>query len=356
MKTIQFSLQDLVQIISDLNCEGHFDGSIKGIASLDKAQEQELSFLSNPKYKGEVQNTLASVVIVPNEYEGSPRQNQVYLRVPNPSLALALVCWEIEKLLWPQPQSGIHQTAFIHPDAKVDASAFIGPMAIIEAYAVVGKNAQVHAGAYVGEYAKVGAESVLMPQVKLLSYCEVWERVRLHAGAVIGADGYGYEFENGKHHKLPQIGKVVIENDVEIGANTTIDRARFGTTLIGEGTKIDNLVQVAHNVTIGKHCLLMSQSGIAGSTVLEDYVIICGQAGLKEHLKIGKGTIIGAQSGINCHLPPNSKVRGAPPYPYMLAQRIEVLKKRLPELFERVSNLECMLRNDTHSFLANSSN
>ena len=178
-----------------------------------------------------------------------------------------------------------------------------------------------------------------MPHVTIAAECVVKNRVRLHAGVVVGSDGFGYEFVQGRHEKVPQVGRVVIDDDVEIGANATIDRARFSETVVGEGTKIDNLVQIAHNVVIGKHCLICSQVGISGSTTIEDYVVLGGQAGLAGHLTVGKGSKVDGQSGVNSDLPPGSFVKGTPCLPYTLEQRINVLRKRLPDLFRRVDEL-----------------
>ncbi|MEM9227416.1 MAG: UDP-3-O-(3-hydroxymyristoyl)glucosamine N-acyltransferase, partial [Verrucomicrobiota bacterium] len=166
------------------------------------------------------------------------------------------------------------------------------------------------------------------------------DRVRLHAGVVVGSDGFGFETEKGIHQKVPQIGNVVVENDVEIGANSAIDRARFSSTIIGEGTKIDNLVQIAHNVVIGKGCLIVAQAGISGSTVLEDFVIVAGQAGVTGHLKLGKGSVIGAQAGLRSDTDPGGYYRGSPALPAALQHRIDVLSKRMPDLYKRVASLE----------------
>jgi UDP-3-O-[3-hydroxymyristoyl] glucosamine N-acyltransferase len=182
-----------------------------------------------------------------------------------------------------------------------------------------------------------------MPGVTVTTECILKNRVRLHAGVVVGSDGFGYEFVAGRHEKVPQVGRVVIGDDVEIGANSTLDRARFSETIIGEGTKIDNLVQIAHNVVIGRHCLICAQAGISGSTTVEDYVVVGGQAGLAGHLTVGKGSKIDGQTGVNSDLEPGSFVKGSPCLPYNLEQRINVLRKRLPELFRRVDEIATRL-------------
>lgn len=182
-----------------------------------------------------------------------------------------------------------------------------------------------------------------MPGVTVTAECELGRRVRLQPGVVIGSDGFGYEFVKGRHEKVPQVGNVVIGDDVEIGANATLDRARFSRTVVGEGTKIDNLVQIAHNVVIGRHCILCSQVGISGSTTLEDYVVLGGQAGLGGHITIGKGAKAGGQAGITSDVAPGAFVNGTPAIPYMLERRLAVLHQRLPELVKRLDTLEAQL-------------
>jgi len=196
----------------------------------------------------------------------------------------------------------------------------------------------------VGRNAVVGDDCQLMPGVRLYAGTQLGRRVRLHANVVIGADGFGYELVEGRHEKVPQIGIAVVEDDVEIGAGTTVDRARFGRTVVGEGTKIDNLVQIGHNVVVGKHCILCGQVGISGSATLEDYVVLGGQAGVAGHITIGRGVKAGGQTGLNANLAAGASVNGTPALPYLLERRIVVLKQRLPELFHRVDLLEEQVR------------
>lgn len=338
--TINYSQKELEAIIEPLSIEGETKAFITSVASLDKAQKGDLAFLSNLKYKDLVPNSKASMILIGKDYPDHPGPDQVYFRVDNPSHALAKLCIAIERKLWPKPIPGIHPSAVIDSTAQIDPEASIGPLCTISGGARISKDVVLGAGVHIGKDVIVGEGSILMPQVRVLDYCIIGKRVRLHSGTVIGSDGFGYYFDGGKHLKIPQVGNVVIEDDVEIGSNTTIDRARFSQTRIGSGTKIDNLVQIAHNVEIGKHCIIVAQAGIAGSTVLEDYVVLGGQVGIADHIKIGQGTKIGSQSGINHDLEPGSNVRGSPAFSYMLAQRVEVLKRRLPELFKRVGVLE----------------
>ncbi len=324
--------------------EGRVEGSaaqpVSGIAALKQAKVGDLAFLGNLKYKADVAVCGASVILLPEDFQGQPAAGQAFIRLPKPSLALARICREIERLLWPKLPPGIHPTAVVQAGAQVDASAHVGPLCVVEPGAAIGPGTVLQAQVYVGRDARIGPDCWLMPQVSVMEYCALGRRVRLHSGVVIGSDGFGYDTNKGVHEKIPQIGRVIIEDDVEIGASTTVDRARFNETRIGEGTKVDNLVQIAHNVVIGKHCLIAAQVGISGSTTLEDYIVVGGQAGLTGHLHIGAQTMIGAQSGVTHDLDPKSYVRDSPAMPYMIAQKVHVLKSRLPDLFKRVAVLE----------------
>jgi UDP-3-O-[3-hydroxymyristoyl] glucosamine N-acyltransferase len=216
----------------------------------------------------------------------------------------------------------------------------VGPLCVIEEGALVGEGAHLQAQVFVGRNARIGEGCWLMPGVILATECELGRRVRLQPGVVIGSDGFGYEFVRGRHEKVPQVGHVLIGDDVEVGANSTLDRARFSRTEVGEGTKIDNLVQIAHNVIIGKHCLVCAQVGISGSTVLEDYVVLGGQAGIGGHIRIGKGAKAGGQAGITSDVAAGAFVNGNPAIPFQLERRLAILHQRLPDLFKRVDALE----------------
>ena len=337
---VSFTAPDIVAITQPKSTRGATSETIRGLAALADANAGDLTFLGNPKYKGAVAGTRASVVLLPADFVGEPAPGQLFLLVENPSVALARVCARIEQSLWPKPASGIHPTASVAAGAQVAATATIGPLCVIEAGAVIGERAHVQAQVFVGRNAVVGEDSWLMPGVVVAAECVLGRRVRLQSGVVIGSDGFGYEFVQGRHEKIPQVGSVVVGDDVEIGANTTIDRARFSRTSIGEGTKIDNLVQIAHNVFIGRHCLLCAQVGISGSTTLEDYVVMGGQSGTGGHITIGKGVKAGGRAGITSDVAAGSFVNGTPAIPYQLERRLVVLQHRLPELFRRVSSLE----------------
>jgi UDP-3-O-[3-hydroxymyristoyl] glucosamine N-acyltransferase len=337
---VSFSLAEIAAITAPRRTLGATTESVRGIASLSAAAPGDITFLGNPKYKSVVATTRASVVLLPAEFAGSPSPNQVHLYVDNPSVALARLCSRLEQALWPKPAPGIHPSACVARGATIAASATVGPLCVVEAGASVGERAHLQAGVVVGRGASVGDDCWLMPGVVVAAECTLGRRVRLQPGVIIGSDGFGYETVGGRHEKVPQVGTVAIGDDVEIGANSTIDRSRFGRTEVGEGTKIDNLVQVGHNVVIGKHCLLCAQVGISGSVTVGDYVVIAGQAGLAGHLSVGSGAMIAAKTGVKDDIPPKTSVWGTPSLPLLLEQKLVILRNRLPELFKRVDALE----------------
>lgn len=336
-----YSIDRILEILgSDCELVGEYSGSVVGIASLAEADAGDLSFLGNPKYKPAVAHSKASVLLLPHDYDESPQVGQLYIKLKHPSFALALICRDIEQSLLPKPEAGVHTTAYIHPDAQVDPSASIGPFCLVGKGAIIGANVVLESQIHIGQFVEIKPGSYLYPRVVVSDYCVIGERNRLLSGSVIGADGYGYEFMDGAHQRVPQIGNVVTEADVDVGANTTIDRARFGSTLIGQGTKIDNQVQIAHNVRIGKCCLIVAQVGISGSTTLGDGVILGGQVGVAGHLHIGSGVMAAGSTAITSSIEPKQKVRGNPAEPMMLHNRIAVLQRKLPDLFKRFDHLE----------------
>ncbi|HVT72932.1 MAG TPA: UDP-3-O-(3-hydroxymyristoyl)glucosamine N-acyltransferase [Lacunisphaera sp.] len=337
---VAYTPAEIAAITGATRTAGSTSHTIGDIAALAAARPGDLSFLGNARYRSQVADCQASVLLLPLDYDGQPKPGQVYLHVDNPSVALARVCARIEQSLWPQPPAGVHPSAVIAASARVDPTAHVGPLCVIEDGADVGARVVLQASVFVGREARLGEGSWVAAGCVVASYCELGRRVRLQPGVVVGADGFGYEFVQGRHEKIPQIGKVVIEDDVEIGANSTLDRARFSRTVVGEGTKIDNMVQIAHNVVIGKHCILCAQVGISGSTTLEDYVVLGGQVGVGGHITIGKGTKAGGQTGIAFDVPPGSYLNGTPAISYMLERRLQVLHQRLPDLFKRVEALE----------------
>jgi UDP-3-O-[3-hydroxymyristoyl] glucosamine N-acyltransferase len=341
--SITFTPQQVASIIEAVAVEGTRTDPIQGIAALAEASADDLSFLGNLKYSAEVATSRAGVILVPLEFVGVPQTNQVFLRVAKPSFALALICSVLEAKLWPKPPAGVHASAVVALSAVVDPSAHIGPLCVVGENAIIAAGVTLEARCQIGTHAKVGPDSWLKPGVLIGDYCVLGARCRIQPGAIIGSDGFGYEPIDGTIHRIPQIGTVVLEDDVEVGANTTIDRARFSRTVIGRGTKIDNLVQIAHNVRIGRQCLITAQVGIAGSTTLGDHCVLGGQAGVAGHLTLGDRVKLGAQTGLFEDVPADGFMNGTPAVPFGLERRLVVLSRRLPELFKKVDSLAASL-------------
>ena len=325
--------------------EGDGAARVERVAPLEEAGPGAVSFFSNKKYRGAFEASRAAAVIVePGEEVPAGR---TVIRAANPYLAFAKVSTLFNP---PRPAAaGISPQAFVHPTAAVDATAEVMPFAYVGPGAAVGARTTLHPGAHVGEGARVGADCVLYPNVSVRDACVVGDRVILQPGCVIGSDGFGFAFDpqgEGKgprHYKVPQIGNVVVEDDVEIGACTTVDRAALGSTVVGRGAKIDNLVQIAHNVRVGPLSIIVSQVGVSGSTKLGMGVVLGGQAGITGHLTIGDGAKIAAQSGVMEDVEPGAVLLGSPARPRGDAMRIHVSMARLPELVRKVRDLEKQL-------------
>lgn len=309
---------------------------IDGVAGIREARPGDITFIANSRYNVYLQETQASAVICSGETREAPVP---LLIVENPYLAFQRIVRIFRPELY-RPPAGVHPTAVVSAEARLGEGASIGPHAVVESGAVIGARAVVGANSYVGHQAHVGDDTVLYPGVILREECLVGARCLIHPGVVIGGDGFGFAFDQGTYHKIPQVGNVVIGDDVEIGANTTIDRATTHSTKIGDGTKIDNLVQIGHNVEIGRHCIIVAQVGISGSTVLEDYVTVGGQAGLIGHVRIGKGAIVGARSGVSKSVPADTVVSGYPAVRHAFWKRLQAMVQKLPDLFHRTKELE----------------
>jgi UDP-3-O-[3-hydroxymyristoyl] glucosamine N-acyltransferase len=298
-------VDDIVALVGG-RYDGPGDRLIRGAAPLQDATADHISFLGNPRYAPQLRTTKAGAVLVPNEMDGSdPR----FIRVSKPHAALAKVI-----------------ARWFNSPALARG---ISPLASISPTATIGSNVTIGAFVAIGDDVVIGDDTTIYPNVSIYHRCKIGKRCVLHSGVVIGADGFGFATEDGRHHKIPQIGSVRIEDDVEIGANSAVDRAVLGETVIGEGTKIDNLVQIGHNVRIGKHCLIVSQVGIAGSSELGDYVVAAGQSGISGHLKIGNGAQITGGAKVFHDVPDGTKVVGNPAVPFREYARRDVLLRRL---------------------------
>src|ERR1051326_4057222 len=332
------------EIAKQIDGEVLGDSSVEltGFAPADKAKPGDLTFAENQTYFSRAEQSAASAIMVDGQFTSAKK---TLLRVPNARIAFAKVL----PLFFPEPAlaPGIHSSAVVAASAQVDPTAHIGPHCVVGEQARIGEGCVLHGGDHVGANCVVGADTHLFPNVVLYPRTQVGQRVRIHAGAVIGSDGFGYVLDSGAHRKVPQIGYVVIHDDVEIGANTTIDRGALGPTSIGRGTKIDNLVQIAHNVAIGEHCLVVAQAGIAGSTKLGNFVTLAGQVGLAGHLKIGNKVTVAAQSGVMHDIADGEKWFGYPAQPDRQMKRQILAVQQLPELLRRISELEKKLAGAT---------
>jgi UDP-3-O-[3-hydroxymyristoyl] glucosamine N-acyltransferase len=316
---------------------------ITGISDLRSAQPNQVSFLGNAKYESDAVASRAAAILV--SQKDASRFTFTRIVVESPSAAFG----KISALFAPVPirdEPGIHPTAVIAPDAVMGEGVCIQPHAVINAGVRLGARCVVGANSFIGQETTIGDDTRLYPLVMIRERCVIGSRVIIHSGAVIGSDGFGYDFDpkTGRHVKITHTGYVQIDNDVEIGANTTIDRGRFGRTHIGEGVKVDNLVQIAHNVTIGAHSIIVSQTGISGSTSLGRYVTLAGQVGLAGHLTVGDKATITAQSGLNKDVPAGAVLAGHHAIPIRESLKVEALTRRLPELVERLKALEEKMR------------
>jgi UDP-3-O-[3-hydroxymyristoyl] glucosamine N-acyltransferase len=319
----EVTLQEIVAFVGG-TYSGKGDVPIAGVAPLSEATERHISFLANPKYVPQVAGSRAAAILVSNDLEG---ESDRWIRVADPYFAMARVVarWFAER---PAPM-GISRLASISETAKLGTNVVVGPFTSIGDDVVIGDGVTIYPNVSIEAGAHIGEQTIVYPQVSIYCRSIVGRRCIIHSGVVIGADGYGFATHGGRHHKIPQVGIVRIEDDVEIGAGTTIDRAALGETVVGEGTKIDNLVQIGHNVKIGRHCLLVAQVGIAGSTELGDYVVAAGQVGIAGHLKIGKGAQLGAKSAVLDDVADGAKVMGNPAVPFRDFARREVTLKKL---------------------------
>ncbi len=306
-----------------------------GVAPLESAGPDQVSFLTNARYADAAKASRAGAFVAGADAAGLPAP---VLRVRAPQQALV----DLLNLFHPPPTvvPGIHPTAVVAADARIDPTAAIGAHAVVEAGARIGPRTHVAPLVYIGAGVEVGEDCALGPHVALLAGVRLGRRVLVHPGAVLGADGFGFAFDGSQHRKVPQTGGVLVEDDVEIGANTTIDRATFGDTVIRRGTKIDNLVQIGHNVEVGEHSILVAQVGVSGSSRLGRGVVLAGQVGIADHVTVGDGVLVGAQGGVPSSLEAGGKFLGTPARPMLEAKRIMAAETRLPELLRRVRALE----------------
>lgn len=346
-KRLSYHVAEIARIVGG-NISGDSTLLLHGVNSLELAGPEELSYISSPKHFKEAERSRAGCVIAA---EGFSSSTKTVIAVAHPKAAFVKMMW----LFHPEQRSapGAHPTASIDPSARLGQEVSIGPLVTIGKDAVIGDRVRLSPGVVVGDGVRIGADTVLYPNVTLYHHVVIGARVIIHAGSVIGADGFGFVFEEGRHAKVPQLGNVVIEDEVEIGANCTIDRATFGSTVVKRGTKTDNLVHIAHNVMIGEHSVLAAQVGIAGSSKVGHHVTVAGQVGMADNITVGDYVTVGAQSGVitGQKIDSHETVWGLPARPIEEAKRqiaalafLPAFRERLHKLEERLEALEDVLK------------
>ena len=336
---LQFTAEQIVQALNGV-VDGDKNVMVNNVSPIENGKPGTLSFLANPKYTPYIYETKSSVVIVNEDFKPEKPVNATLIRVKSSYEAFAMLLQMYEQMK-PKPQ-GIDPQVSINPTAQLGENIYVGPFAVIMQNAKIGNNVQIHAQVYVGPNVTIGDNTILYPGVKIYENCQIGKNVIIHAGSVIGSDGFGFAPRTQKDYlKIPQIGNVIIEDYVEIGANTTIDRATMGSTIIREGVKLDNLIQVAHNVEIGENTVIAAQTGISGSTKIGRNCMIAGQVGFAGHIQIADETKIGAQSGLsNSVKTPGQTLLGSPAADYSIQRRAMVLASKLPEIWQRLNALE----------------
>jgi UDP-3-O-[3-hydroxymyristoyl] glucosamine N-acyltransferase len=335
------TLKELAAMTGGRVC-GDENVRVSNVAPVDRALPGELTFLSGAKnyaaHLESVKTTRAAALIAP---EDAPELPLPSLRMKNPYMGLVKAL----NFFFPEekPDYLVHPAAFVSEDAEVASNVVVGPHAVVEAGAVVGPGTRISAQAFIGRHCKIGQNTLIHPGARILAGCEVGDNCIIHANAVIGSDGFGFTLDAGVHVKVPQVGNVIVEDNVEIGACVTIDRATMETTRIGEGSKIDNMVHIAHNVQIGKKCVIVAQVGISGSTILEDYVTLAGQVGTVGHVRVGKGSTVAARGVVTSDVEAGSFVSGFPIKPHAEERKILAAMRKLPELLKKVRDLEKQL-------------
>lgn len=334
---MKMTVQEIADKLGANAVEGNPDAIITGLAGVREAREGDLTFVGSPKYAAAAATTAATAVIVSLDWAKPCSATLIRVANPEKSFAQAAV-WFAPPPIHYAP--GIHPTAQIASDAVLGSELCIGPFSVIEPGAMIGNRCVIQAGAHIGHGVVIGDDCLFYPHVSVREYCRIGNRVILHNGVVIGSDGFGYAQQDERRVKIPQIGIVVIGDDVEIGANTTVDRARFGQTKIGNGVKVDNLVQIAHNVIIGDNAVIVAQAGIAGSSMIGARAILAGQVGIGGHVSIGPDVIIAAQSGVAKDIPAKSFLLGTPALPFERTSKIYAILPHLPEWRDRLHAIE----------------
>jgi len=338
-----FSASQIALLING-KIEGNPDAAVASFGKIEEAREGQLAFLANPKYEDHLYTTQATVIIINDSLELKQPIAATLIRVPDAYSAFAALLSKYQEMVR-QQLNGVQEPSYISKTASYGKNVFIGAFVYLGEKVKVGDNTKIYPNAYLGDNVKVGNNTIIHPGVRIYNDCVIGNNVTIHSGTVIGGDGFGFAPQpDGSFIKVPQIGNVIVEDNVEIGANTTIDRATIGSTIIKSGAKLDNLIQVAHNVEIGHSTVIAAQAGISGSTKIGNGVMIGGQVGIVGHLQIGDGAKINAQSGVSKSLEPGKAVTGSPAYDYTAALRSQAINRKLPDLEKRVKELEALVK------------
>ncbi len=333
-----------ISLLINGRIEGDPNAVVDSFGKIEEAIENQLTFFANPKYEEFLYTTRASIVILNESYELKQPVKATLVRVADAYTAFATLLSKYQEIMQ-QQLVGVQQPVYISKTATYGKNVFIGAFAYLGENVKVGDNTKIYPNVYLGDNVSVGENSIIHPGVKIYHDCIIGSHVTIHAGTIIGSDGFGFAPQtDGSFKKVPQIGNVRIEDHVEIGANSTIDRATIGSTLIKKGAKLDNLIQVAHNVEIGNSSVIAAQAGISGSTKIGNGVMIGGQAGIVGHIQLGDGAKVNAQSGVSKSIEPGKAVTGSPAYDYTSALRSQAVTRKLPELEKRVKELEAIIK------------
>ncbi|RQO32439.1 UDP-3-O-(3-hydroxymyristoyl)glucosamine N-acyltransferase [Taibaiella sp. KBW10] len=342
---MQFTAIQIAQLLQG-SVEGNPEAVVSTFSKIEEAGAQSLCFIANPKYEHYLYETQAAVVVVNDNYVLTGPVSATLIRVADAYAAFAQLLQVYEQFTKGQKKTGIEAQAFVADSASVDASAYIGAFSYISEHAVIGKNVQIYPNCFIGSNAVIAEDSIIYPSVTIYKDCIVGQRVIIHSGTVIGADGFGFAPKaDGSYDKVPQIGNVVIEDDVEIGANTCIDRATMGSTLIKKGAKLDNLLQVAHNVEIGESTVIAAQTGISGSTKLGAHCVVGGQVGIVGHISLANGTKINAKSGVSKTIvKEDTAISGIYAFDYKSEMKSQIVFRSLPDMMDRIKSLEAKIQ------------
>jgi UDP-3-O-[3-hydroxymyristoyl] glucosamine N-acyltransferase len=336
---MEFTAKQIAEFLNG-RVEGDPDVIVNDVSKIEEGKKGTLAFLANPKYEKFLYITGASVVLVNDDFKPSQAVNCTMIRVKDAYQAIAGLL-ELREQLKPVPR-GIDTNVYVDPSASTGSDVYIGHFSVISAGAVIGDRVRIYPQVFIGENVIIGENTVLHPGVKVYNDCIIGKNCTIHAGVIIGSDGFGFApSSDSNYKKIPQVGNVVLEDHVEIGSNTTVDRAMMGSTIIRKGVKLDNLIQIAHNVEIGENTVIAAQSGVAGSTRVGAGCMIGGQVGIIGHLSIADGVKIAAQSGIGVSVKEKDEIlQGSPAFQYSKYQRSYVLYKKLPELYKKISDIE----------------